>query len=432
MATTGTTPSTTNPLDHSATNCKCSEVYRSGRTTSPSACDAAFTSSCADLAKLQDCDKRTDGECDLPVSCECDCTGAPYLMFEHAPQDGVYLSGLPDLFQFDYGCGADPNYIGCGPIVVSMMAYTWAERGYNDLIYGHWAANPDQPTTKWKDLAESVRDDMHGICVGGVLVDPLSYLDPSKPDQDGEFAVTQDELERELNAYPTNMGEKQPTVGHYRVCGDCDVNDPGDLSKEDGLAKITSMLEYGNPIIIGFNTGDAMKTSQMVDGEKVYTGGLSVGVGFINHYALVTGYRHAHGMDIIYMNTGLLDTPADVAFEWNPAGKWTHLFTFALTGAVDDHDKFCPLDGDVTFAAGKDVQFSHAGKTTTSGSRSLTPLGGKSCGIVRDGKDVLVTPTSTTTTRCLTLTDKAKLDQSAAEIVPEIDDISPPAWATPL
>jgi hypothetical protein len=420
----------TDPLDRSKSSCTCTKTFRSGRTTSPSTCDD-LAPSCADLATLQGCDGRTDGPCDLPVSCDCDCTGEPYDTFDHVPGDGVYLTGLPDLYQFDYGCGADPNAIGCGPIAISMMEYAWSERGYTGLTKESLTAIPGQQG--WRDLAKTVRNDMSGFCVPGALIDPLSFLDPNEPNQDGEFGVTQDELERELNAYSTAMGY-EPSVSHYRVCGDCDVKDPGDLSKADGLAKITEVLEAGNPLIIGFDTGAAGKTSQIVDGEKVYTGNLSVGIGWINHYALITGYRHStSGMDVIYMNTGLDGTPADIAFQWNPAGQWTHLFTYAPVGAADGL-KFCPLDGDLStyFAWSKGLQLSHAGKTTTSPTRTLTPLGGGSCGVVRDGKHELVVPAWSTSARCLTLTDVDKLNKSYDDVKVGIDDTSPPDWITPL
>jgi len=57
--------------------------------------------------------------------------------FEHGPFDDVVLTGIPDLWQFNYMCGSNAvsaNAVGCGPVSAAMVMYWWAQRGYGHLV----------------------------------------------------------------------------------------------------------------------------------------------------------------------------------------------------------------------------------------------------------------------------------------------------------
>jgi len=390
------TPSTT------TSTCTCTETYRSGRTVSVSSCDG-YSEQCADLDLLEECKGRSDGVCDLLDRCVCDCSGLPTPIFSHWAGDGVYLTGIPDLWQFDYMCGqAHPNAIGCGPIAMSMMFYWWAERGFGGLVEDHITS---AGLHQWREVAKELRSDYtSGICV------PDSFVGAD----DGEYATFESSLEKTLGDYPGDSGYTH-YVRHYRVCDSCEVDGLTDLNTAAGLTVIQTELEAGRPVIMGFNSKQADDTTAVVDGETIYTGNLSVGVGWIDHYAVITGYRRtSDGRDVIYMNMGILDTPPNIPLEWKPAGKWVHLFTLSIPGSPDGA-AFCPLDkesvGD-TFALWANVGLSHDDKAHSRPTREFEAKAGKACGVARDGKPEIFVPKWTETNDCITLHDIDVLNEN--------------------
>jgi len=68
----------------------------------------------------------------------CNCTAlAQTTEFERGPFDDVVLTGIPDLWRFNYMCGSNAvsaNAVGCGPVSAAMVMYLWAQRGYGHPV----------------------------------------------------------------------------------------------------------------------------------------------------------------------------------------------------------------------------------------------------------------------------------------------------------
>jgi hypothetical protein len=412
--------------------CTCTQSYRSGRTAGVSSCDLIV--GCPDLDLLHDCDGLSTGKCDLPTTCDCHCEGAEQVYQDHGPDDGVYLTGIPDLWQFAYGCDlGGANAVGCGPIAMSMMYYAFAERGYTHLTNPHLTAGGLQD---WKDLTKTVRGYTSGACVPGLFV----------PGASGEFMVTEDEIARDLGAYPTDRGY-EASSSHYRVCDGCGLDQPTDIGTSAGLTIIRGQLEAGRPVLIGLNINSATSSYvTTVDGDIVYTGDLAgPSVGWINHYALITAStRTKDGRDVLYLNTGTLqkdgtNVPADLIVQWKSNHKWTHLFTLSISGAPDGN-AFCPIDDITTpmFSDGGKVDYSNQHQTgTTTGAadghnHAFTAYSGVvQCGIALDTHTETFTPESDTSNRCPTLHDFAVIDQTSSDINVDANQYTggnTPAW----
>jgi hypothetical protein len=412
--------------------CTCTQTYRSGRTACVSSCDLIV--GCPDLDLLHDCDGLSTGKCDLPTTCDCHCEGPEQVYQDHGPDDGVYLTGIPDLWQFAYGCDlGGANAVGCGPIAMSMMYYAFAERGYTGLTKPHLTAGGLED---WKDLTKTVRGYTSGTCIPGLFVAGST----------GEFMVTEDEIARDLPAYPTDRGY-QASSSHYRVCDGCGLDQPTDITTSAGLTVIRSQLEAGRPVLIGLNITTAMSSYvTTVDNQIVYTGDLAGGsTGWINHYALITAStRTKDGRDVLYLNTGLLNkagdkVPADLIVQWKSNHKWTHLFTLSISGAPDG-SAFCPIDDLMTpmFSDGGKVDYSneHMAGTITNAAdghnHGFTPYAGVvQCGIALDTHTETFTPESDTSNRCPTLHDFDVIDQSASDINVDANQYTggnTPAW----
>jgi len=317
---------------------------------------------------------------------------------------------------------------------MSMMYYAFAERGYTRLTKPHLTAGGLQD---WQDLTKTLRSDYtSGTCVPGLFVSGST----------GEFMVTENEIERDLPAYPRDRGYTASTT-HYRVCDGCGLDQPTDIGTSTGLTVIRGQLEAGRPVLIGLNITSATSTYvTTVDGQTVYTGDLAGGsAGWINHYALITAStRTKDGRDVLYLNSGLLqedgtDVPADLVVEWKSNHKWTHLFTLSISGAPDGA-AFCPIDGMSTpiFSDSGKVDYSNEFQTgTVTGSKSghdheFTAFAGVvQCGIALDTHTEHFTPESNTSNRCPTLHDFSVIDQTSSEINADVNQYTggnTPEW----
>jgi hypothetical protein len=370
--------------------CECTKTFMDGSTRTASSCNPT---ECADQQELEDCEDGTSTDCNHLRSCSCYCEGTPVEEFQHDPSDGVYLSGVPELWQFNYGCNTGgANAVGCGPVALASMFYWWAQRGYPHLVEDHLTSGGLQD---WQSLVRELRDDYadDGVCIPD---------NPFTPGSQSQYLVTQDEMEKELKDYVDDHGYFG-YVSQYRVCTGCTDRD-NERSRSSGLAIIQAELEAGRPLVLGYAAGRAERSSVLVDGETIFTGELSNAAGWINHYAVITGHRRtSDGRDIIYINKGWETRAAGVALEWNPAGKWTHLFTLSISlSDADRAAEFCTLDEELsgTFSSTTDVEVSHGDRNTASATREFTVMAGSACGRARDGYYEPVTPWWRTTDYC--------------------------------
>lgn len=355
---------------------RCHLTYVDGTTQSTASCDNVL---CADIETALDCqDTLGEGDCNLIDACDCDYQRTE--IYEHTDwEEDTLLTGIPNLWQFDYGCGlGGDNAIGCGIVAPEMIFYWWAQQGYDGLVEDFLVGSGDGPAERehdWKAFGRVLRDDYFsgGICVPG-----------------GQYAVPQGTLENGLDAYLQDAGYTA-RVDHYRVCSSCAAGGATDLSKTEGLTEVKGELRAGRPVIIGMNSGKTLKSHIDVydpvagDAVRVYTGKLSNGTpafGTIDHYAVVTGYRELNGMDVLSLNFGWGNDPdpsQDILVEWNPGGKWLHLFTVDITSPPDG-TPWCALDRGLSasFTADRKLELSHDSLTPD------IPLAGVGCGIVRD------------------------------------------------
>lgn len=350
--------------------CFCTATYSDGTEDSVPEC---ARSECPDLELYSSCrNEEPTGECRLLESCECDCRSTELATSTYYDPD-VLLAGVPNLWQFDYRCGAfGMNAVGCGPVAASMMMYWWAQQGYDGLVDGFMSGPGSSPAVRehdWQAMVSAFRDDYlnGGICV----VD--------------QYATLQGTMRDGIDEYIADSGYSA-SVGHYKVCDDCNRNESEELSSSQGLELILDELRAGRPVIMGFNVGRAMNETVTLDDEDgtlvPYSGELSNGTpltGIISHYAVITGYRHVEGQDVLIMNLGW-EGWYDIAFLWNPAGAWLHLYTIDLNGAPTGDD-FCAIDRgiDATFLDSADLDLSSAWSGTP-----YTVLAGNSCGILRE------------------------------------------------
>jgi hypothetical protein len=176
-------------------------------------------------------------------------------------------------------------------------------------------------------------------------------------------------------------------VGHYKVCDGCNRNAADELTADGGLDVILAELRQGRPVIMGFNVGRAMGSTDTFDDFEsdpvvAYDGELSNGTplgGIISHYAVITGYERIESQDVVYLNMGW-QQDEDIPFRWNVAGKWLHLYTVQMNEGASG-DEFCAIDSgiDDTFLDDDDLDLSF--------DRSVAPqtvLAGSMCGIVRE------------------------------------------------
>jgi hypothetical protein len=377
--------------------CTCVEHYRNGVDAFVFSCEDDAME-CPDLSLLADCrdDASTPGCDDYLVHCECDCTALEQTT-EFEPHEDVMLTGIPELWQFDSRCDAITGIVpvGCGPVAGAMLLYHWAQLGYENLVEDFLisGSDPAVEVQDWQALVQDLRDD---------------YLD-------GGFCVP-------FTGYATEMGKMasgledfiedagyDADVDHFKVCESCPANAADELTSNEGLSMIKTELKAGRPLIMGFNSSRAMRSETQVtndDGETdwFYTGELSNGMpigGTIDHYAVITGYFRLDGRDVISVNTGW-GWP-DLNFEWNPAGKWLHLYAVDIDGALNGDD-WCSIDRGVTaFSPTSNVYMSHAYNAYDSEDNDLNVLAGDSCGIAREGETVRYFDETHTDERCPTM-----------------------------
>jgi hypothetical protein len=391
---------------HDGYRCSCVERYRGGAEASVSSCDDA-REQCADIDVELDCEENPDGpDCDYLLSCECDCTAlAPTTEFEHGPFEDIVLTGIPDLWQFDFMCGNDAqhdNAVGCGPVSAAMLIYWWAQQGYGGLVDHFLVGNGSDPTTQEHDWQALVRDLRANYLDGGICIS-------------GQYATPMWTMTTGIQRYIEHAGYRVD-VGHWKVCDDCNAGAADELTGPEGLNLIKDELDAGRPVIMGMNAGKTFDWSIPVyeNGvwETVYMGELSNGApvtGIINHYAVVTGYRRVGGLDVLTLNLGWEDEITDVNVAWNPGGKWLHLYTVHITSRRDG-DPWCSIDwpGQETYPAALAeafsppfIELSHLG-TTPSDTLQLTAVAGTSCGIAREGETVTYYDTTHQLETCVT------------------------------
>ncbi len=389
--------------------CSCVQTYRDGAEASVQSCDGT-ASQCADLDVLLDCQEEPTGpDCNYLLRCECDCTAlAQTTEFEHGPFDDVVLTGIPDLWQFDYMCGSNlvsANAVGCGPVSAAMVMYWWAQRGYGRLVDDFLVGEGSGPAEQEHDWQALVRDLRANYLNGGICV----------PFGGGQYAVLMGKMTSGLREYIEDAGY-HAKVEHWKVCDDCTAGADDEITGGTALGIIKDELEAGRPVIMGFNSGRAFDVSIPVwNGsawETVYIGELSNGTpvaGTIDHYAVITGYRRLGGLDVLTMNLGWNDETTDHDVKWNPAGKWLHLYTVDITSSPDETE-WCSIDRGVDEDTSPPraeafsypyVEISHVESTTPSDTLQLTQLAGTACGIAREGETVSYYDTTHEEEKCL-------------------------------
>jgi len=317
------------------------------------------------------------------------------------------LTGIPDLWQFDYMCGSNlvsANAVGCGPVSAAMVMYWWAQRGYGRLVDDFLIGDGSGPAEQEHDWQALVRDLRANYLNGGMCV----------PFGGGQYAVLMGKMTTGIQEYIKDAGYNA-VVNHWKVCDDCQAGADDEITGGTALDLIKDELEAGRPVIMGMNTGRAFDTSKWVwngsDWELVYTGELSNGTpvaGTIDHYAVITGYRRIDGLAVLALNMGWHDDITDINVKWNPAGKWLHLYTVKITSEPDG-DEWCSIDrgvdedfnppmADAFFTSF--IEISHVESTTPSDTLQLTPLAGTSCGIAREGETVSYYDTTHDEDRC--------------------------------
>lgn len=393
--------------------CSCVETYMGGAEASVSSCDDA-AERCADMDVLLDCAEDPDGpDCDYLRSCECDCTArASTTEFEHGPFEDVFLTGIPDLWQFDFMCGSNAvsaNAVGCGPVAAAMVMYWWAQQGYAGLVDDFLVGNGSGPAEQEHDWQNLVRELRADYLAGGICV----------PFGGGQYATLMGKMTTGLEEYIEDAGYTV-AVDHWKVCDDCTAGAADEIQGNAALDLIQDELEAGRPVIMGFNTGTAFYTSIPVleNGtfELIYAGPLSNGApvnGIINHYAVITGYRRPLGLDVLTLNLGWHDGKTDVDVLWNPGGKWLHLYTVDITSAPDpDGEAWCSIDRGVDTDHSPPIaeafsqpyiEISHVEQATPSATLQLTALAGTSCGIAREGEWVTYHEPTHQLETCLTV-----------------------------
>lgn len=356
--------------------CTCIAEYSDGTSEQVADCSR---SECPDLDTYNACRNAEStgvmpiGGCQLLEACECDCRSTELTTSEYFDED-IYLAGLPNLWQFDYACGAfGQNAVGCGPVAASMVMYWWAQQGYEGLVTGLMTGAGVSPAVRehdWQGMVETFRDDYldGGICVAD------------------QYATLQGTMRDGLEDF-INDGGYTASVDHYKVCDGCNRNASDEITADSGLDIILDELASGRPVIMGFNVGRAMDDTTFyddyeTDSVEAYSGELSNGAplsGIISHYAVITGYERVDGQDLLLLNMGWAGS-YDIRFLWNVAGKWLHLYTVDLNGAPDGDD-FCAIDRgiDPTFLDSADLDLSFDWDIAPQ-----TVLAGTSCGVLRE------------------------------------------------
>jgi hypothetical protein len=391
-------------------DCSCVQTYRDGSEASVSSCDDT-QAQCADLDVMQDCQDDPDGpDCNYLVGCECDCTAlGKTVEFEHGPFDDVMLTGVPDLWQFNYMCGSNSvsaNAVGCGPVSAAMLIYWWAQRGYGHLVDDFLVGAGSGPAEQEHDWQALVRELRAHYLDGGIC----------SPFGGGQYATLMGKMATGLKEYIDDAGYNA-VVKHWKVCDDCRSGAADEINGGTALDIIKDELEAGRPVIMGFNSGrafDAFIPAWNGEAmETVYIGELSNGTpiaGTIDHYAVITGYRRLDGIDVLTMNLGWEDGITDVNLKWTPAGKWLHLYTVNIT-SQPDADEWCSIDRGVDENFDPPmadafsypfVEISHVESSTPSSTLQVTPLAGTSCGIAREGETVSYYDTTHEEERCVT------------------------------
>jgi hypothetical protein len=376
--------------------CTCVEHYQNGVQAYVSSCDAL---ECPDVSLLIDCreDPGGPGCDDYLSSCECDCTALEATVeFDHGSSDDVFLTGVPDLWQFDFMCGQGnaANAVGCGPVVGAELFYYWAQQGYSNLVDDFLVGGGNDPVTQVHDWQALVRELRADYMDGGICV----------PFGGGQYATLMGRMTTALEEYIEDAGY-DADVSHYKVCDDCNANAADELTGSEGLALIKEELKAGRPLIMGFNSGRAFGSFIPVPNddlvpETVYIGELSNGTpaaGTIDHYAVITGFRKLGGLDVLTMNLGWDDGNGDMNVMWNPAGKWAHLYTVDIDGVTDAD--WCAIDRGITVSGAdldmvvsafspSNVEVSHPYLAFSSSTQDFDVLAGQSCGLVREGETI--------------------------------------------
>ena len=361
--------------------CTCTAVYSDGTAVEVDECSRA---ECPDVDQYLACQDVSEtrampfGGCTMLETCDCDCRSLDEVTTEYY-EDDVFIAGVPNLWQFDYRCGAfGENAVGCGPVAAAMMMYWWAQQGYDGLVDGFLSGTGTSAADRdhdWKAMVRILRDDYldGGICVAG------------------QYATTQGKLRDGIDAFIDDAGYSG-RVDHFKVCDDCNRNESDEITPDAGLDIIRDELGAGRPVIMGFNVNRAMEGTTTLEDftgetmEGVYSGELSNGsLGTIDHYVVITGYRHFDGQDVVLVNLGWEhdrnDNPwVQVPFLWRPAGQWLHLYTVDITSAPDGHP-WCVIDRgiDATFLDSADLDASN-----DTGETPETVIAGAGCGILRE------------------------------------------------
>ena len=361
-----------NPLFGETTDpdCRCNATFSGVGVIEVTSCDELSTAWCGEEMSLPDSLGSADFE-----GCECTCLDGYELTAKsvsRSDEDGFFVRGVPDFWQFRHGCdnGSRANMVGCGPVAMAEILYWYGSRGYPELVDNHEVSDVttsviyeiildtlaaqgiSEPGVwhAWKTLTTELRDDYaKGICM------------PAAFNGQGLYATTENGFMDGLSQYASDRGVALDVDG-FKIDRD---------NANYGLNLIKKELKAGRPLVMRFNSNRSFKSFFTDDetGEDIFSGKLSNGSWFNDHYAVVTGFRKTStGRDVLYLNMGGGFTrgtclpfsgeatcqPEDPAYsgtdtpvEWNPAGEWVRLYTVEV---VDEPSGSSNCESSLTLA----------------------------------------------------------------------------------
>ena len=325
------------------TNCQCSASFSGVGEVEVTSCDLFSSTSCGQEMSLPDGLGSSDFE-----GCECTCLEGYEQTAEAMPrsdEDGLFIRGVPDFWQFRYGCPFK-NKVGCGPVAMAEILYWYGSRGFPELVDDHEMSEVNTPQNyelmldvlaaqgdtepeywhAWQTLVRELRDDyVSGLCMSRAW------------NGKGLYATTEESFMEGLSLYAREQG----------VNLGIDVFKIDDNNADFGLNLIKKELRAGRPMVIRFNSDRSFESFFSDGGEDIFSGKISNGLWYNDHYAIITGYRKTNsGRDVLYLNMGggltlsggITSTPetgtnttadfpgTDLPVEWNPAGKWVRLY----------------------------------------------------------------------------------------------------------
>jgi hypothetical protein len=349
-----------------------------GQTSDPDCvCEATFSG--VGSVEVLDCDFFSTNSCGQKMwlsgglgsrdfeGCECTCYEGEEIVVKTLPrddEDGYFVRGVPDFWQYDWGCtfNGSPNAVGCGPVAMAEVLYWYASRGYPELVKDHLVSQvllPEHYELYQAQLAQDGLTEPDLVHVWKTLVNGLrsDYLrGTGGVCGNGQYGTSEEGF-MTIEDYARDHGVAM-SVEAFKIKRS---------TSGYGLGLIKDELEAGRPLVMRFNWKGAKTAVFRSGGEDIFSGPLSNSGKYNDHYAVVTGYRQTpEGRDVIYLNMGAgklnnivekigsseVDTGSveygfngstrlpvieagnpgtDTPVEWNPTGKWVRLYTIRVT-----------------------------------------------------------------------------------------------------